>query len=273
VIHTRVFGPDGMRGVGTRLGWLVPTPNFTEVHVGVQNASGETMASFLASDELYGERPIGGRAFVAQDVNSFDDLVWLLRAQTAVDIGSESWFALGASSLFGPNATGGDGDTFVYGLDVVYRWRPTDARQGWPFVKIEGEVVARRFQTAAQTDENDPLDPDDDVLVPRTTLEDWGLFAQCLWGFAPRWVVGLRGEWASGSGASYDADGDSFDRAADPFRADRLRISPLLAYHLTEYSRVRLQYNFDDTDALADQVHSVWLGVEAAIGKHPAHKY
>ena len=73
VINTRLFGPDGMRGPGFRLGWLLPTPQlsetpwFSELHFGMQNANGETMASFLANEEFYEERPIGGRPFVQRD--------------------------------------------------------------------------------------------------------------------------------------------------------------------------------------------------------------
>ena len=52
VINTRLFGPDGMRGPGFRLGWLMPTPWFSELYLGMQNANGETMASFLASGVL-----------------------------------------------------------------------------------------------------------------------------------------------------------------------------------------------------------------------------
>ena len=42
VVLSRFFGPDGMRGVGTRVGWLLPVPWFSELHAGVQNAQGET---------------------------------------------------------------------------------------------------------------------------------------------------------------------------------------------------------------------------------------
>ena len=49
IINTRVFGPDGMRAPGVRLSWLLPVEWFSQVYLTVQNANGETMASFLAS--------------------------------------------------------------------------------------------------------------------------------------------------------------------------------------------------------------------------------
>ena len=67
--------------------------------------------------------------------------------------------------------------------------------------------------------------------------------------------------------------GGAFDRAQDPWRADRVRVSPMLSYQTSEYSRVRLQYNWDDSDHLDEVVHSVWLGFEVLIGPHQPHSY
>ncbi|MBI2194937.1 MAG: hypothetical protein HYU36_23400 [Planctomycetes bacterium] len=64
-----------MRAPGFRLGWLLPASWFSELHFGVQNANGETMASFLTNDEFLEERPIGGRPFVERDVRTLEDLV------------------------------------------------------------------------------------------------------------------------------------------------------------------------------------------------------
>jgi len=63
-------------------------------------------------------------------------------------------------------------------------------------------------------------------------------------------------------------------RNSDPYRADRVRISPLLTFHPSEFSRLRLQYNYDDVTFLeGSDAHTVWLGVEILFGAHPAHAY
>ena len=59
----------------------------------------------------------------------------------------------------------------------------------------------------------------------------------------------------------------------DPFRDDRYRVSPLLVWRPTEFSRIRLQYNFDSAAHLADDAHGVWLGFEWLYGAHPAHDF
>jgi hypothetical protein len=270
VIATRLFGPDGMRGPGARMSWLVPGDTFVELSLGAQNANGETMASFLANDEFYGERPIGGRFFVEQEVRAANDLVYTARAAASFDLSDSSSLGIGASAVVGPNATGADGDTAIYGADFVFRWRPPSNERGWPFVKLQGEFMARAFDAAEQVDGADPLNP---VTLPGTTLDDRGGYLQGVYGFERGFAAGLRVDWATGSGASYDAATQTFDRSADPFRSDRVRISPLLAYHPSEFSRLRLQYSFDDADHLADEAHSIWLGFEVLIGAHPPHVY
>lgn len=256
VILSRVFGPDGQRAPGARLGWLTPLPWFSQVHVGVQNANGETMASFLASDEFFEERPIGGAEFVERDVRSLEDLVWLARWENAWEPTETISTIFGASGLVGPNASGPTGRSYVYGADVRVHWRPLDTDRGWPFVTWQSEIARRDYE----------IDGDAAELAD-ATLGDWGFYTQILWGFRRDWSAGLRYEYATGDGPSVG------ERESDPFRADRQRISPLLVWMPTHFSRVRLQYNFDDADHLADRAHSVWLGFEVLFGRHAAHIY
>lgn len=266
IINTRLFGPDGMRGPGFRTGWLMPLPWFSELHFGMQNANGETMASFLANDEVYEERPIGGRPFVERDVRNLKDLVYLTRWNNSWDLSNELTSVLGFSGLYGPNASGPKGDTWIYGLDMKWRWRPDNNFRGWPFVLWQTEVMMRDFSADRFTDDSNP---DEIITLPGRTLHDRGLYTQLLYGFRYRWAAGLRYEFAGGSGESVGG------RQHDPFRADRHRVSPLLVWHPSEFSRLRLQYNYDHADHLrpGKQAHSVWLGLEFLYGAHPAHAY
>ncbi len=262
VINSRLFGPDGMRQTGFRLGWLAPLPWFSELHVGVQNANGETMASFLANGEFFDERPIGGRPFVDRDVRSLKDLAYSTRWVNSWNVSDTITTKLGLSGLFGPNASGPDGHTRIYGADLKLKWQPTTSFRGWPFFLWQSEVMGRDYVADRFSDGVTDL--------PRKTLRDRGFYTQALYGFSYGWAAGLRYEYATGSGQSAIEGG----RQADPFRDDRHRISPLLAWHPSEFSRIRLQYNYDRADHLERQdAHSVWLGVEFLYGAHPAHKY
>ncbi|MGE3166871.1 MAG: TonB-dependent receptor [Planctomycetota bacterium] len=267
VIHSRVFGPDGMRGPGVRVGWLTPLPFYSEFHVGVQNANGETMASFLSSDELAEERPLDGRPFVDREVRTAADLVYLARWVNGFDLSPSTSAQLGGSVVFGPNSTGTDGRSIVWGIDVLARWVPAANERGYPFVEAQAELVGRDYRADAALDlGDDEVDPADDTFYPRDTLEDWGVYAQLLYGFRRGWTCGVRYEYATAA--------SSFaGRSTDPWRDDRQRISPLISWMPTEFSRVRLQYNYDDTQHLTDNTaHSVWLSMEFLFGSHPAHR-
>ncbi|MEZ5964276.1 MAG: hypothetical protein R3F56_10560 [Planctomycetota bacterium] len=272
LIVSRLFGGDGLRAPGARLSWVLPTDTLTEVIVGVQNARGETTKSFLANEEAYDEAGVGGRRFVARDTKSLRDMLYTARIANSSTLGDSCVLGLGGSALYGANATGSAAETLILGLDFVFLWRPVRTDKGWPFFKVQGEWLTRTFDADQQVDENDPDDPGDDVVVPGDTLRDHGGFLQALYGFRRGWSVGVRGEYATGSGASYDADTDTFSRQADFDRTDRLRLSPMLVYQPSEFSRLRLQYDFDDSDHLRDAEHSVWLTFQTLIGVHQPHR-
>jgi hypothetical protein len=269
VINTRLFGSEGMRSPGLRLGWLMPTSWFSELHAGVQNAENEALASFRG-DQPEGslEGTVGGRP-VDDDLqtDNLTDLLYLLRWDNSWSLGDEWTTKLGFSGVFGPNNSGPNRDTWIYGTDLVARWKPADNFRGWPFLHFESEVMKRDYEVDAFLDEGDPLTPADDSFYSAETLNDWGLYAQAVYGFHYRWLGGLRLEYATGNGDSVGG------READPFRDDRYRISPLLAWYPTEFSRFRLQYNYDHADHLDGGEHSIWLGAEILYGAHPSHKF
>jgi hypothetical protein len=287
VVNTRMFGGEGLRSPGARIAWLVPLPFFAELHAGVQNANeGELTTSFMATEG------VGGRPAVERDVRGFDDMLWLVRANASWDLTDESALLLGATGLYGPNQTGSDGETWIYGIDAKVRWRPASNFRGWPFVLWQTEAIGRSYHAdgfAAGTDigggeddhghghDEDEGEEEEESEFPNDlasgTLHDYGFYSQLLVGFRYGWAAGFRAEYATGSGASI-ADGSPDARANDPLRDDRLRLAPLLVWHPTEFSRLRLQYNYDDADHLAGgDAHTVWLGAEILYGKHAAHKY
>lgn len=250
VVANRMFGPDGARGVGARVGWTAPVPWDMTLHAGVQNANGETMVSFLANDEVFEDRPIGGRAFNEQEVDSFDELVYLGRVDNRFRLGEDTGLRLGGSMLRGANATGGGGHTTIWGADLTLDHRFDDVRT----LTWQSEFMHRRY--AAGTDVPNGFAGD--------TLVDYGLYTQLLFGFAPELSAGARFEYASGRGESA---GPFAGRDDDPFRDDRIRISPLATWQFAPTGNLRLQYNYDHADHLSDShAHSIWLGLQWAFG-------
>jgi hypothetical protein len=113
------------------------------------------------------------------------------------------------------------------------------------------------------------------AVLGRETLTDWGFYSQVLYGFRKGWVAGLRFDYVNGNRADYERMGLTLDGEAlgrDPQRNERWRISPNLTWYPTEFTKLRLQYNYDDRRDIG-QDHSVWLQFEFLLGAHAAHKF
>ncbi len=256
IILTRAFGPDGLRNIGAQVSWLAPTPFYTEAFLGVLNPQGETAFSFRNPGEAdaFGVDRVHGRATTDQTLRGPGDLLYVPRLASSFDLTDQQTLLVGASAAFGPNDTGSGLHSQVYGLDLYWKWKAANAQAGFPFLSLQTEALYQRYEAGA-----DPSQP-----LPAETLRDWGFYSQVLWGFKPRWVAGLRGEYANGNSGAYDAD--------DVFRGERTRISPGLTFYPSEFSKLRLQYNYDQ-GALFGTEHSVWLQVEFLLGAHGAHKF
>jgi len=269
IINTRVFGPDGMRAPGVRMSWILPVHWTSELYFSLQNANGETMGSFLANEEFFAERPIGNRPFIYRDVHSMGEMLYATRWENSwTTCCDQITWLLGASAALGPNCTGATGNTQIFGIDLTRKWKPEKNERGWPFTVWTTEFIVRRYEA-------DPFaNPNTGDLVPGERLVDAGFYTQLLYGFKPKWALGLRYEYVWGDGPSLDADYVPVSPAIDPFRDDRHRVSPLLAWYLTEFSRFRFQYNYDHAQHLERRdAHSFWLSAEFLIGSHPAHRF
>src|SRR5262249_53019990 len=140
--------------------------------------------------------------------------------------------------------------------------KPTTAQAGFPFVSWQTEGLYRRFGAGADPNGLDSTGAS--ISLPAENITDWGLYSQVSWGFVQRWVASLRGEFVSGNNATLDT--------TDVFRGDRTRVSPALTFYPSEFSKFRLQYNYDHGQNFGDD-HSVWMQVEFLLGAHGAHKF
>lgn len=254
VILSRLLGPDGLRSQGVQLSWLTPLPWFSELTLGTQNSKGETAVSFLGEE---GEE-VGGFMLADRSVRNAADLLYTARWLNGFDLSETASVNLGFSAAVGPNASGPDNRTYLYGADIFAKWQPDSTHRGFPFIAFQAEAFLRNYEAG------DPGDPN------RQTLEDWGFYAQALWGFTPGWVAGLRVDHA-------DSDGGAADKADDPVRDGRWRVSPNVTWFPTEFSKLRLQYNHDWAEHLDNQgqdgADTVWLQLQFSLGGHFAHTF
>jgi hypothetical protein len=263
VVNSRFFGPDGLRNPGVQLSWLAPLPFFAEVVLSAQNAHGETAVSFRNEPD----ESVAGRILIDREMRDVGDLLYLARLRTSFDPTEDLSVVGGLSALFGPNASGTDTHTRIYGADLYVKWRPLINNQGWPFLSWQTEAMLRRYQAA-------PVIGDVGAVAAATTLDDAGLYSQLLWGFARPWVAGVRYDRALGEAATVPIADGAYSTNADALRDSRQRYSAVLSYYPSEFSKLRLQYNYDRTEFLSDgDAHSAFVQFEILFGAHGAHKF
>ena len=184
IILTRAFGPDGLRNIGAQLSWLAPTPFYTEAFLGVFNGQGSTAFSFRnprrarlesAWTACMAARPTD------QTLRGPGDLLYVPRLASSFDLTDQQTLVVGASAAFGPNETGTDLRSQIYGVDVYWKWKPANAQAGFPFVSWQTEALYQRFEAGA----------DPDASLTAEVLRDWGFYSQVLWGFQAALGSGL----------------------------------------------------------------------------------
>ncbi|MGI8965393.1 MAG: hypothetical protein ACR2H1_04810, partial [Limisphaerales bacterium] len=256
IILGRAFGPDGLRSISAQISWLTPLPFYTEIFLDVLDGQGGTSHSFRNRGEAdsFGVNRFAGRATFDGNLRGQQDLVYVPRIASSFEISDEQTLVAGISGAFGSNETGAHNRTEIYGADLFYKWKPANASEGFPFVTWQTEGLFKRFGAGQ----------DLAAGLPAENLRDYGIYSQILYGFKPHWVAGIRGEFATGNSGAFDA--------SDPFRGERYRISPVLTWYPSEFSKIRLQYNYDHGEYFGVE-HSLWLQVEFLLGAHGAHKF
>ncbi len=255
LVLTRLLGPDGLRSQGARVSWLLPTSWYAEAMLGVMNSAGATTFSFRSDESslIHGGEPIERTA------RGGGDLLYVPRLTTSFELNDTQTLLLGASGAFGPNNSGPSARTAVYGTDLYWKWKSARAAAGFPFVAVQGEYLYRQYDAAARA-RAVPKYPLGDLSA--VTLRDDGAYAQVQWGIRPRIIAGLRGEYVSAEHASSDPQ----------LYGRRTRVSPNFTWFPTEFSKFRIQYNYDQRRGLG-AAHTLLAQFEFLLGAHAAHKF
>ena len=293
LVNGRLLGPDALRNPGAWVSWLMPVPGYSQLLFGIQNSQGESAASFRGGPDALAMETVAGVPFSYRPtdndrgVSHFDDLLLTTRYEVSTELADAQTLLLGFSGAFGPNSRGGSGGgntrTSIGGVDLTWKWSSPRQHGGFPFVAWQTEAMVRSYQAGAYdwatvapgTPMMTVLATGQPACLPLERLTDYGLYSQVLYGFQKGWVAGLRYDWVAGQEAAYERiglgyEGQEFYR--DPARAPRWRLSPNLTWFPTEFSKLRLQFNYDHREAWPN-AYSVWLQMEVALGAHAAHKF
>jgi hypothetical protein len=248
LVYQAMFGGQYQQN-GLQVKWLAPTDIFLEF--GAEAGNGDSYpATRLERNGFNGATLF---AHAGGDIGDYTSWrvggSWLTQRAESREGGIEDAAGLPLFEQFT-----GDSDTWV--VDGVLKWAPTPRRQ----LKVQGEYMHRH-------ESGEIADSVGTVLASdyRSTSSGW--YLQSVYQFAPRWRVGARYD-------SLEADAPSYAFAPlDLLDASPDRVSLMLDWNPSEFSRLRAQYDWDDArdDNERDRI---WrLQYIYGIGAHGAHKY
>lgn len=227
--------------------------------------------SFLMPTDFYLEIGAGGfrgRGFPAEGGDGSDLGAWNAYARTGGDIGDETSWRLGVSTL----QTRGidraanedlvlfEGDSDLYAVDGRLIWSPDGNNRERELI-LQGEYFLR-----AEDGGYDDTGAGTGLVACDENQSGW--YAQGVYKFAPQWRAGVRysalssGDVPAGlAGSALDDDGH------DPWAA-----SGMIDWSNSEFSRLRLQYNREELSESQNDNQFI-LQYVMSIGAHGAHPF
>ena len=243
---------------GLRLSWLAPTNFYLEL-----GAEALTGGSFPAGGESSSH--IGTMVYFAKLGGDFDiSNSWQMNIShytaevTDRDAGSHAHGDKGAEEV--PSFSG---DSDVTGLSVIYKWAPKGNYKHQNF-KLQAEFFTRDEEGEVVMKGSDPMEQ---TVFDGTQK---GYYVQAIYQFIPQWRVGLRYDHLESDNTATDAE--LLEEAGlDNENIEPERKSIMLEWVPSEFSRIRMQYNHDDSYEETDK--QVYLQYTMSLGAHGAHAF
>jgi len=237
---------------GLRLTYIMPTDLFIEL-------GSEVFAG--------GKYPAGGQHSGVGSWTAFVNLGGDIGISHSWQSGISYWSADNVEREYGGHDHGGvgevplfEGDSRIIGFNAIYKWAPNG--------NYREQNVKLQFEYFDRDEEGDlTLDP-----VEMSTLDSQqnGWYAQAIWQFVRTWSVGIRYDMAdSDNTGSDEAVLDEAGLASHGHTPKRASI--MAEWVPSEYSRIRLQYNRDDSYQVTDD--QVFLQYTFSMGAHGTHQY
>jgi len=260
--------------------------------LGSQYGDDGVRLNWVAASDIYlslGAERFAGNNFPAGESQRTLGDVQSLYVKLGGDLGASHAWQAGLSGLWvdaNDRASGGhahgdeadsavsfSGDSKLAIADAVWRWAP-DGNPSQRNLKLQSEFFYRDESgdvTVSQQAAAGLLDYDG-------TQKGW--YAQAVYQFVPRWRLGLRYDWLSSDndlsvlelGGFADADQLRTASGLDGDHHDPQRWSGMLDWSPSEFSRLRLQYNRDQSRP-DDTDHQWSLQYLMSIGSHGAHEF
>jgi hypothetical protein len=246
---------------GIQIRWLAPTDYFIEI--GAEAGSGRSFpgtqrdSNALGSDALFAH--LGG------DVG--DSTSWRLGASW-LDVRATDRTYADVDQFGNPVIDAFTGTSRIWIVDGTLKWAPHGDPTHHQF-KLQGEYMHRTEDGQLVFDVTGPN------LASGYTSSQSGWYVQAVYEFVQRWRAGLRYDsMSSGTPSIGLVDAGIFPLANFPalLRATPTRTTVMVDWSLSEFSRLRAQYAWDDA-RIRERDQQLLLQYIFAIGAHGAHKF
>ncbi len=261
LIHNALIGEHGINEKGIALNWIAPTPFYLDI--GLEVLKGENELSF-GDEAISLSEEVGIKSADAPNLK-------IVYAKLGIDIGDTALLAgisyanskarIDHLSDEEPHAFAGDSK--LYGMDLTLK-KPLGAYSDLTWTT---ELIKR--------------DLDGIKYVPSTNKDEWskklssskeqsGLYSSLIYKLDNEWRMGFR----------YDDifQNDVIANGVNKNKPEDLnRYSAMLEYNFSEFNRIRLQYNKDNSkfNEEGNKVKNdeIILQVNISIGSHGAHNF
>ena len=257
IVATRFLG-EHLNPTGIEANFLLPLPWFSELSV------------FGGSPEV--ETPSFDRD---EDANNLGRLLYVFHLSNFFELSDSFGVNIGGSFATGANGTESGNRTNLWGADLYAKYKPLK-NNSYQEVMLQSEFMYRD----AESEDGD--------------LSDYGFYTQLVYRFAKRWRAGVRYGWVdtddpleileeeaeprnsnflqiANEGEEEEEEHGHGDEVLGLF-GEEYRISAMLTFTPSEFSLIRLQYDYNDV-GFGDNVHGLFLQFQYAIGAHGAHPF
>ena len=261
LVYQAFFGGQ-FKQEGLQVKWLAPTDLFVEL--GAESGNGSEFPATRRN-----RNGLNGATLFAHVGGDYGDATSWRAGAAYLDQRAEnrSFQTLDDFGLPLTDAFTGKSRTWV--VDAVLKWIPVgdpNRRQ----LKLQGEYMQRR-ETGLLTFDTEGSNLTDGY---RSTQSGW--YLQGVYQFLPRWRAGLRYDSLdSGTPRIGLVNAGELPPSAFPtlLPADPDRISIMLDWNPSEFTRLRAQWDWDDARGAGDRDQVLRLQYIYGIGAHGAHKF
>lgn len=253
LMYEALFG-EQLAEVGVQVTWLPALPVYMQLGFEALQGSNGRIANQLVEEypELLDETP-GPRLFTGF-LKVSPDLGFSNTLQAGLSMGRSRSHQEADTDGLPKNVF--DGSTWFIGTDWIWRY-DSPRPYGRGDVTVQGEYIHR----------SKALDLVSLADVRESSSRQDGLYAQVVYGVRPRWtvggrfdVIGIRNQVEALAGA--DALGTA------------TRYSVNTTFNPTEFSRLRVQYNYGRVPNDAHMgIHQVYVQFQMSLGVHGAHVF